>query len=50
MFPKLQMSRHELNECLNAFEVKTCKGELFLLANGTENDVVIFYVQTELDG
>ena len=49
MFSKLHMSRHELHECLNAFEVKTCKGELFLLAHSTENEVVIFYVQTELD-
>ena len=48
MFPKLHKNRHELHECLNAFEVKTCyKGELFVLANDTENEMVIF---TELDG
>ena len=34
MFPKLPKSRHELHECLNAFEAKICK-ELFLLANDT---------------
>ena len=28
--------------CMNAFEVKTCKVELFLLANDTENEMVIF--------
>ena len=44
MFPKLPKSPHELHEYLNAFEVKTCKGELFLLANDTEN-----VVQPELD-
>ena len=39
--PKLPKSRHELHECLNAFEVKTCKGELFLLANDLENEMVL---------
>ena len=34
MFPKLPKSGHELHECLN--------GELFLLANDTENEMVIF--------
>ena len=42
MFPKLPKSRHELHECLIVFEVKASKGELFLLANDTENEVVIF--------
>ena len=28
--------------CMNAFEVETCKGELFLLANDTENEMIIF--------
>ena len=42
MFPKLSKGRHELHECLNAFDVKTCKGELFLLANDTENEMIIF--------
>ena len=27
--------------CMNAFEIKACKGELFLLANDTENEMVI---------
>ena len=44
MFPKLPTpkSRHKMHECLNAIELKTCKGELFLLANDTENEMVIF--------
>ena len=42
MFTKLSKSRHELHECLNSYEVKTCKGELFLLTNDTENEMVIF--------
>ena len=42
MFPKLPKSRHELHECLNAFEIKTFKGQIFLLANDTENETVIF--------
>ena len=41
MFPKLPKSRHELHECLNAFEAKICK-ELFLLANDTENEMANF--------
>ena len=49
LFPKLPKSRHPLHQCLNAFEIKTCKGELFLLANDTENEIFNFYVQTELD-
>ena len=28
--------------CMDAFEVKTCKGKLFLLAIDTENEMVIF--------
>ena len=42
MFSKLPKSRHGMHECLDAFEVKTCKGELFLLANESENEMVIF--------
>ena len=41
MFPKLPKSRHELHECRNDFEIKTCKEQLFLLANDTENEMVI---------
>ena len=41
MFTKLPKSRPELHECLNSFEVKTCKRELFLLTNDTENEMVI---------
>ena len=42
MFPKLPKSRHELHECLNAFEIKTFKGDIFLLVNDNENEMVIF--------
>ena len=48
MFPKLPKSGHELHECLNAFEIKTCEGELFHLANDTENEMVIFTCKQNL--
>ena len=40
MFP-INCLRADMS-CKNAFEVKTCKEELFLLANETENEMVIF--------
>ena len=49
MLPKLPKNRQELHECLNDFEIKTCKGELFLLANDTENEMVIFTCKQNLE-
>ena len=46
MFPKLPKSRLQLHECLNVFEIKTCKGELpYISWQMTLNGY--FYVQTE---
>ena len=35
--------------CMNAFEIKTCEGELFHLANDTENEMVIFTCKQNLE-
>ena len=35
--------------CMNAFEIKTCKGDLFVLANGTKYGTAIYMCKHNLE-
>ena len=48
MFPKLPKSRLELLENLNSMDIKTCKGQVFLLSNDTENGIDVFMCKQNL--